>query len=174
MNVGTRGSRIRLPLLDLARQFLLPRVASHLCPRSLSLLLSRGFSVAALLVASITTAAPYRPTDPALELAHNLPPYRASLGSGIENLPAALAQAHLLINEGRRRADIRPFAYADRLLAKYAIQQSSNTELALLLADIHQYRHDFDGAVAILDGIIARDPRQSNARLSSTLLALPS
>lgn len=125
----------------------------------------RGWSIVALLVGSIAAAAPYRPIDPALELAHNLPPYRAALGSGIENLPAALAQAHLLIEEGRRRADIRPFAYADRLLAPYANQESKNTELALLLADIHQYRHDFDGAVAILDGLIVRDPRNSNARL---------
>ena len=113
----------------------------------------------------IIHGAPQRPIDPTLELARNLSPYRASLERGSKDLLGAMAQAHALINEGRRRSDIRPFAYASRMLAPYASQKSHNDELALLLADILQYQHDFAGAVDILDQVLVRDARNSNARL---------
>jgi tetratricopeptide (TPR) repeat protein len=117
-------------------------------------------------------AGPQRPIDPALELAHDLPPYRASLEGGARDLSGAMLKAHSLIDEGRRRADIRPFAYAERLLTPYADQISRNTELALLIADIQQYRHNFDGAAALLDQILTRDPRNSNARLMRAQIRL--
>jgi tetratricopeptide (TPR) repeat protein len=110
-------------------------------------------------------AAPYRPVDPALELAHDLSPYRAALKSAATDLPGAIAQAQSLVNEGRRRADVRAFAYAEKLLAPFGGQVSGNSSLALLLADIRQYRHDFNGAVALLDRLLQREGGNATARL---------
>jgi tetratricopeptide (TPR) repeat protein len=126
-----------------------------------ALALALAFAFASLMA----VAAPQRPIDPTLELAHDLPPYRASLAGSVKDFSAAMAQAHILVDEGRRLADIRPFEYADRILAPYVAQISGNTELALLRADIQQYRHDFNGAVGILDQVLARDPRNPSARL---------
>jgi predicted Zn-dependent protease len=117
-------------------------------------------------------AAPSRPTDAALELARNLPAYRAVLQRTPVDVKTAIAQAQALIEEGRRRADIRAFAYAERTLAPLASQAGSNDELALTLADIHQYRHDFAGASALLDGVLARDAHQAEARLMRAQIRL--
>ena len=111
------------------------------------------------------SAAPHRPDDPTLELAHGLSPYRQALASGPADLGAAIDQARSLVGEGRRRADIRAFAYAEKLLSPFSAQADSNADLALLSADIHQYRHDFIGAAAILDRLLTREPQNSSARL---------
>jgi thioredoxin-like negative regulator of GroEL len=110
-------------------------------------------------------AAPYRPADPDLELARGLPPYRASLSAGSLNLQAALTESRSLIAEGRRRADIRAFAYAEKLLAPFLSQVGTNSDLALIVADIHQYRHDFNGAANLLDGVLRQHPDNDSARL---------
>lgn len=120
----------------------------------------------------LAQAAPQRPVDPTLELAHDLPPYRTSLEGGVKDLSVAMLTAHRLIDEGRRRADIRPFAYAERVLQPYAYQISRNAELALLFADIQQYRHNFEGAAGLLDQLLTRDPRNSNARLMRAQIRL--
>jgi len=117
-------------------------------------------------------AAPSRPTDPELELARNLPPYRAVLQERPLDAHAAVAQARALIAEGRRRADIRAFAYAEATLAPLISQAASNADLALTLADIHQYRHDFTGAEVLLDAVIARHRRDAPARLMRAQILL--
>ncbi len=117
-----------------------------------------------LLSTHIAQATAVRPVDPALELAHDLPAYRVPRGA-VQDAGVAIQQARALIEEGRKRADIRAFAYADTLLAPFAALATVNSQLALLLADIHQYRHDFKGAALLLDQVLARDPRDSNARL---------
>jgi tetratricopeptide (TPR) repeat protein len=116
-------------------------------------------------LSGVCCAAPYRPVDPSLELAHGLSPYRRSLATATPDVGAAIEEARSLIAEGRRRADVRAFAYAEKRLAPFAAQFDSNDELALLSADIHQYRHDFTGAALILDRLIARQPQNSSARL---------
>ena len=117
-----------------------------------------------LLSAHIAQATAVRPVDPALELAHDLPSYRVPRGA-VQDVGAAIEQARALMAEGRKRADIRAFAYADTVLAPFAARAAVDSPLALLLADIHQYRHDFNGAALLLDQVLARDPRDSNARL---------
>jgi thioredoxin-like negative regulator of GroEL len=117
-----------------------------------------------LLSAHIAQATAVRPVDPALELAHDLPAYRVPRGVP-QDAGVAIEQARALIEEGRKRADIRAFAYADTVLAPFAARAAVDSQLALLLADIHQYRHDFKGAAQLLDQVLARDPRDSNARL---------
>ena len=117
-----------------------------------------------LLSAQLAQATAVRPADPALELAHDLPAYRVPRGAA-QDVGAAIQQARALIEEGRRRADIRAFAYADTVLAPFAARAAQDAQLALLLADIHQYRHDFNGAAQLLDQMLVRDPRNSNARL---------
>ncbi len=127
--------------------------------------MTRGWIAGWLLLgAQIAHCAPVRPVDPALELARDLPAYRVPRGVAVD-AAAAVVQARLLIDEGRRRADIRAFAYADTVLAPFAPQAATNAPLALLLADIHQYRHDFDGAAQLLDQVLAHDAHDSNARL---------
>lgn len=110
-------------------------------------------------------AAPFRPEDPTLELAHGLSPYRATLASGSQDLNASITEARILIAEGRRRADVRAFAYAEKLLAPFSTQLGSNDDLTLLSADIHQYRHDFDGAAQLLDRLLRHSPQNSSAHL---------
>lgn len=117
-----------------------------------------------LLSAHLAQATAVRPVDPALELAHDLPAYRVPRGA-VPEVGVAIEQARALIDEGRRRADIRAFAYADTVLAPFASRVDVNPQLALLSADIHQYRHDFEGAARLLDQILIRNPRDSNARL---------
>ena len=117
-----------------------------------------------LLSVPLAQATAVRPADPALELAHDLPAYRVPNGA-VQDVGAALEQARALIEEGRRRADIRAFAYAYTVLAPFAAHAAKDAQLALLLADIHQYRHDFNGAAQLLDQVLVRDPRDSNARL---------
>ena len=117
-----------------------------------------------LLSAHIAQATAVRPVDPALELAHDLPAYRVPRGAA-QDVAVAIEQARALIEEGRRRADIRAFAYADTVLAPFVARAAEDAQLALLLADIHQYRHDFNGAAQLLDQVLVRDPRNSNARL---------
>jgi predicted Zn-dependent protease len=115
--------------------------------------------------AQYCNAAPFRPGDPNMELAHGLSLYRPSLAAASRNLPTAIAQAQTLIDEGRRRADMRAFAYAEKLLAPFVAQTPANPELALLSADIHQYRHDFTGAIQILTELLRRQPQNNSARL---------
>lgn len=115
--------------------------------------------------AGYASADPYRPVDPNLELAHGLSPYRASLAASAPTLAVAITEARSLISEGRRRADVRAFSYAEKLLAPFAGQTKANVELALMSADIHQYRHDFIGAVQILDDLLQRVPQNASARL---------
>jgi tetratricopeptide (TPR) repeat protein len=115
--------------------------------------------------AGYCSAAPYRPVDPNLELAHGLSPYRASLTVAAPTLAVAITEAQSLIVEGRRRADVRAFSYAEKLLVPFAGQIKTNAELSLLSADIHQYRHDFTGAVQILDDLVHREPQNASARL---------
>jgi tetratricopeptide (TPR) repeat protein len=115
--------------------------------------------------AGLCSAAPFRPSDPALELAHGLSPYRESLAAGAPDLGSAIVEAKSLVSEGRRRADVRAFAYAEKRLAPFSAQVDSNAELALLAADIHQYRHDFNGAAEILERLLQREPQNSSARL---------
>lgn len=110
-------------------------------------------------------AAPSRPQDQGLELARNLPPYRAVMLETAGDAAAVIAQARTLIDAGRRRADIRAFAYAEAVLAPIAAQAPGNTQLALTLADIRQYRHDFNGAVALLDAVLLRERHNDVARL---------
>jgi predicted Zn-dependent protease len=100
-----------------------------------------------------------------LELAHGLSPYRATITAGASNRSAALAQARSLTAEGRRRADVRAFAYAERIISPFMEHLETDAEVAMVWADIQQYRHDFTGAARTLDEVLQRQPQNDSARL---------
>jgi tetratricopeptide (TPR) repeat protein len=80
-----------------------------------------------------------------------------------EAIAAELAELYL----ARARADREPryFARAEALLKPWALRDDASASTLRVQADILQNRHDFAGAVTLLDRAIAQAPRDAGARL---------
>ena len=65
-------------------------------------------------------------------------------------LAQALIRAQAWIEEGRRTSEPRGFGRAEALLHRWSMQGAGNAQWHVLGADIHQYRHDYDRALANL------------------------
>lgn len=78
---------------------------------------------------------------------------------------ATAARARQLLAAAARSGDARLAARADALLARLPVDTRDDTVL-LARAFSAQHRHDFAGALALLDAFIARAPRNGPARLS--------
>lgn len=77
----------------------------------------------------------------------------------------ALATIQDLLQAAAATGDARLAARADALLARHPVPARDPTVLRLR-AFSAQHRHDFAGALRLLDAAIARDPRDAAARLS--------
>jgi len=130
-----------------------------------------------LLIASLllaTTAWAQRPQplvpgnpDTVLErLPHGYAALMPTASSPATATPAATAaRARQLLAAAARSGDARLAARADALLARLPAD-TRDEEVLLARAFSAQHRHDFAGAVALLDALIARAPRNGAARLS--------
>lgn len=130
-----------------------------------------------LLIASLllaTTAWAQRPQalvpgdpDTVLErLPHGYAALTPAASSPATATPAATAaRARQLLTAAARSGDARLSTRADALLARLPADTRDDTVL-LARAFSAQHRHDFAGAVAVLDALIARAPRNGAARLS--------
>ncbi|MDR7134487.1 Tfp pilus assembly protein PilF [Lysobacter niastensis] len=76
---------------------------------------------------------------------------------------ASTAQARVFLTTAARTGDARLATRADALLARMPERVDG---VLLMRAFSAQHRHDFEGAVAWLDRLIARSPRNATARLS--------
>jgi tetratricopeptide (TPR) repeat protein len=95
--------------------------------------------------------------------------YSAGLRSALQaqraaptDMASALTAARALIDEGRDKGDSRLVGASLAIL-----QPFMDTPQALYLAaTARQYQHDFPGALALLDRVLAMDPRDVNALLN--------
>lgn len=100
-----------------------------------------------------------------------LPRGYAALVPATAGKPASLAQIELLLGTAARSGDARLAARADGLLSHFPASDTS-PELLRARAFSAQHRHDFDGAIRILDTLVARQPRDGDARLSRAQIHL--
>ena len=90
----------------------------------------------------------------------------AALSTARETTPVtSTAQARALLTLAARTGDARLATRADALLARMP-DSVDDPDVLLMRAFSAQHRHDFEGAVAWLDRLIARSPRNAAARLS--------
>jgi hypothetical protein len=133
-------------------------------------------AVAATLVASAASAAPYRPSDDATILV-TVPHVAVSTQAAIRKSQVALAAnpndlaqalevARAAIRDGRASADPRRYGQAQAALAPWWSIPDAPMNVRVLRAIIRQSLHDFAGAEADLDAILGLDPRNGQARLT--------
>lgn len=95
------------------------------------------------------------------------------LGEGVATDSSAAATiAERYLSLARSARDPRYFGRAEATLKPWISRGAASPRLLLLQADIQQNRHDFDGALEILDGLIAADAAQPRARLMRATLLL--
>lgn len=143
-------------------------------------------AIASLLVAPAVQAAsePYVPADEAIVLERLSPQsadaaalralrvQRQTLAAAPGDLGAALAYARQAIERGRAEADPRWHGQAEAALAPWLAQAAPPPEVRLLRATLRQQRHDFAGALADLDALIAARPDDLQARLTRATVHL--
>ena len=138
--------------------------------------LRRCVGMLALLIAVSATAAPFVPRDEAQVLerlpSRSTPQYRElkSLRMAAAQAPddatraAALATAY--IRASRLEGDPRFLGYAQAALAPWWSDPAAPTKVVVLRATILQSNHQFDAAVADLDRVSQREPRNVQATLT--------
>jgi tetratricopeptide (TPR) repeat protein len=138
-------------------------------------------TIAALAAGSVA-AAPYRPSDDATVLATvgpsaaatqaELRARRQSLAANPADLGAALRVARMAIRDGRASADPRRYGQAQAVLSSWWSMADAPVEVQVLRAVIRQALHDFRGAEADLDAVLAMDPGNAQARLTRAFVRL--
>lgn len=127
-------------------------------------------------------AAPVRPTDDGLVLATLLaaragaaPELQAAetaLARDPQNRDLAVRVAGLAIEQGRTWSDPRRYGRAQAALAPWWDDPDPPERVRVLRAVILQASHDFGAALADLDAILARSPRNAQARLTRAFVRL--
>lgn len=137
--------------------------------------LAAGWLFAAIGLAA--TAAPFTPPGdevvverlPARESAETRR-QRAALARDPAQLPLALATARSALERARLRGDPRELGLAQAALKPWWAQPAPPAAVRLLRATIRQSQHDFDGALADLDALVADAasplPLRAQARLT--------
>ncbi|TPQ51005.1 hypothetical protein C2U72_10570, partial [Prosthecomicrobium hirschii] len=133
---------------------------------------------AALATAAPLSAAPVRPVDDALVLAtvpegvagSDLRRLRAGLAAEPRDLARALDFARAAIRDARERADPRRYGEVEAALAPWWSEPAPVASVRLLRAVVRQSLHDFSGAEADFDAILAATPSNGQARLSRAFL----
>jgi tetratricopeptide (TPR) repeat protein len=129
-------------------------------------------AIALAAVVTVARAEPFRPSDPdavLLTVPRTADALLADLERRYRESPRALANVLSLaaahIDRGRRAAEPRSFGRAESILERSRAAATSSADWHVLLADIHQYRHDFIRSLAMLDTALGLDPRHTRARL---------
>jgi predicted Zn-dependent protease len=129
------------------------------------------------------TAAPYVPTDDAVVLERlpgkadpslrALKRMRAALDAHPDRLEIALPLARKAVEASRATGDPRFLGQAEAALAPWWNATDAPAPAILMRATIKQSRHDFVGALADLDRLLARAPDDAQALLTrATVLAV--
>lgn len=132
--------------------------------------------VIAMGTATAAMAEPYRPSHDT-EVLETLPApgdadqrqlreLRATLAKDPMNRRLAVTVARRYIQAARSEADPRYHGYAHAALAPWWDLAKPPVDVLLLRAVVRQSRHDFDGALADLDRVLAARPRHQQAWLT--------
>ncbi len=104
-------------------------------------------------------ARPYTPQDDGTVLAQVTPGARhselATRRMASRRLDVALPLAHVYIRQARTTGDIRFLGYAEAVLAPWVGPDTTSADALILHATVLQSRHDFSGALLILDRALA-------------------
>jgi tetratricopeptide (TPR) repeat protein len=95
---------------------------------------------------------------------------RRSLAAHPDDLGTAIRLARLDIEISRSRSDPRYLGYAQAALGAYWSMPSPPTEVLVLRATIRQSVHDFDGALADLDHVVASSPSNAQAWITRSVV----
>jgi tetratricopeptide (TPR) repeat protein len=127
-------------------------------------------------------AEPVRPRDDATVLmtipvgqsrsASELRLTSAELSRDPENLSVALRAARLAIEQGRLWSDPRRYGEAQAALAPWWSAPKPPEDVRVLRAVIQQALHDFPAALADLDAVLEKSPRNAQARLTRAFVRL--
>ena len=135
------------------------------------MILPRLLALALLAAVSATQAAePYTPASPDTVLLQRAPGAAKALRQlrgvhATRDAAAPLAAVQAAIAEGQRSGDPRYFGQAQALLGSAWLAPAPVPPARLLRAVLKQQRHDFAGALADLDAVLAAEPANAQARL---------
>jgi hypothetical protein len=122
-------------------------------------------------LASAAGAAPFIPSDDAVVLAEVAPGTRHSELATREiarsRLEVALPLAQLYIKQARTTGDLRFLGYADAVLEPWVGPTTRSADALVLHATVLQSRHDFSGALAVLERARVLRPDDAQAWLTS-------
>ena len=136
----------------------------------------RAGVLAALTWASIAHATPFVPSDDGLVL-ERIPGARDPSSRALRDLNAQLTRDHgdvalaekvarLDIEQARKLGDPRFLGRAEAALSPWPLAKDTPAPVLLLRATILQSNHDFDGSLAMLNRVVAADPRSGQAWLT--------
>ena len=119
------------------------------------------------------SAAPFVPSNPSLVVLHvpanpaveRLASLEAALRTDPDNTARIYALADAYIAIGRRTGEPRYFGRAEVLLTPRLQRPSAPVELRLQLADILQYRHEYERALEQISQALAQDRNNTRAHL---------
>jgi hypothetical protein len=136
--------------------------------------------LAALVVPDAGRAEPFVPDSDALvlermpaagdDLTRQLRDRRADLARNPDDLELALSLAAGYVRLGRREADPRYDGYAQAALAPWWNLAAPPIPVLLVRATLAQRRHDFAGALADLERVVAQAPRHPQAWLAKATI----
>ncbi len=128
-------------------------------------------AVVLALLAGTAAAGPYVPQDDSVVLAEVTPGTRhselASRELAARRLDVALPLAQLYIKQARNTGDLRFLGYAEAVLDPWVGPRSRSADALVLHATLLQSRHDFEGALAVLERARALRPNDAQAWLTS-------
>lgn len=139
--------------------------------------------IAACLAPIASIAAPYVPANDAVVLQQLPRPdgmqalraLQRAYDAAPEDREAAFALMDAFIALGRQEGDPRYYGYAEAVTkALRGLPDTNANDVRLLLAEanIHQRRHDFDGALVRLNKIIRAEPGNAQARTMRAVIAM--
>ena len=142
-----------------------------------------GWLAAAALCAGPVAAAPHIPKDDAVVVERlplkpgdpvnrELRDLRQALAADPESIENAARLARRYYDLAMAEGDPRYVGYAEAAIRRWTAQPGPPTQIVFLRALLRQYRHDFTGAIADLDAVLARDPEDSGALLWRVALRL--
>ena len=132
----------------------------------------RSVSAAVLVLVAITAVAgPYVPRDDSAVLAEVSPGTRhseqATRQVAAQRLDVALPLAQIYIKQARNTGDLRFLGYAEVVLNPWIAPAPESADALVLHATVLQSRHDFSGALAVLERARALRPNDAQAWLTS-------
>ena len=132
----------------------------------------RSVSAAVLVLVAITAVAgPYVPRDDSAVLAEVSPGTRhselATRQVAAQRLDVALPLAQIYIKQARNTGDLRFLGYAEGVLNPWIAPATESADALVLHATVLQSRHDFSGALAVLERARALRPNDAQAWLTS-------